>query len=71
MSVSKVYERRLDLLSHGYVKQYIHSQKMPMDIIECIETWHNNHSHPKLKFNIISLYNSIVLGCIKYRGDIS
>ena len=53
MALSKLYIKRLDLLTHGYIKENIKAMAVPQDVMELIKIWHSNDEVPQLVFNMI------------------
>ena len=65
MAQFSVYLHRLDVLSHGYIRQLTSDNKdCPLDIIELIKIWHSYNQCPKLIFNLLlSIDGDIVFEC--------
>ena len=65
MAQPDIYLYRLDVLSHGYLRQISsHNEECPLDIIELVKIWNTNHQSPKLMFNVLlAEYDNIVFEC--------
>ena len=63
MSLCDAYCDRLDLVTHGYVKENIKSTPIPTDVVELIKIWHSNHEIPKLCFNLLSSHEKLLFEC--------
>ena len=72
MALCFAYQERLDLLTHGYVKENIKDVNIPIEIIKLMKLWHSNLEIPKLIFNIIKISeegDKIALECYLDKPD--
>lgn len=60
MAVCKSYLKRLDLLTHGYIKDISEASNTPNEIINMIKIWHSNNEAPKLICNLLTIGDAIL-----------